>query len=317
MPLINTNMKKSPDKNHSHSHSHGHLHEHNTSVAYAKHFALAIGLNIVFVVVEVAYGLIANSSALLADAGHNASDVLGLVFAWSAAWMATLRPRGRYTYGLRKTTILVSILNALLLFGAVAIIAWDAIEKLQNPQPVAGTQVVIVAGVGIIINGLTALLFYKGQKTDLNIKGAFLHMAADAGVSLGVVVAGLLIRLTGKLWIDPVVSFVIILVILWGTWRLFKESLNLALDAVPSHIDLEQVKAFLMEQKGVTGFHDLHVWAISTTQAALTVHLVVQDGFDSTFVINLQKELRSRFGIGHTTIQMESKSLEANCSTGC
>jgi cobalt-zinc-cadmium efflux system protein len=142
-------------------------------------------------------------------------------------------------------------------------------------------------------------------------------MAADAGVSLGVVVAGILIHLTGKLWIDPVVSFVIILVILWGTWRLFKESLNLALDAVPSHIDLEQVKAFLMEQKGVTGFHDLHVWAISTTQAALTVHLVVQDGFDSTFVINLQKELRSRFGIGHTTIQMESKSLEANCSTGC
>ena len=178
MPLINTNMKKSPDKNH--SHSHGHLHEHNTSVAYAKHFALAIGLNIVFVVVEVAYGLIANSSALLADAGHNASDVLGVVFAWPAAWMATLLPLGLYTYGLRITTILVSILNAVLLFGAVAIIAWDAIEKLQNPQPVAGTQVVSVAVGGIISLGLMSLFFYKGHITVMNLIGAFLHLAAYA-----------------------------------------------------------------------------------------------------------------------------------------
>ncbi|NLA14918.1 MAG: cation transporter [Bacteroidales bacterium] len=291
-----------------------HEHEHNTSVAYAKHFAWAIGLNVIFVAVEIGYGLIANSSALLADAGHNASDVLGLIFAWTAAWMATLKPRGRYTYGLRKTTVLVSLLNALLLFGAVAVIVWDAIAKLRNPQPVAGTQVMIVAGIGILINGFTAMLFYKGQKTDLNIKGAFLHMAADAGVSLGVVIAGLLIQLTGKLWIDPIVSFVIVLVILWGSWRLFTESINLALDAAPSHIDPQKVKKFLLEQKGVTSLHDLHIWAISTTQAALTVHLVMPEGFEDLFIVNLQKELRTLFGINHTTIQIENTSMESHCN---
>lgn len=297
--------------------NHTHAHSHNTATAYAKHFAWAIGLNVVFVVVEIAYGLIANSSSLLADAGHNASDVLGLVFAWSAAWMATLRPRGRYTYGLRKTTILVSILNALLLFGAVVAIAWDAIEKLKNPQPVAGVHVMIVAGIGILVNGFTALLFYKGQKTDLNIKGAYLHMAADAAVSLGVVVAGLLILLTGKLWIDPIVSFLIVFVILWGTWRLFIESINLALDAVPAHIRLDEVKDFLLQQPGVTELHDLHIWAISTTQAALTVHLVMPQGYDDTFITNLRKYLQTSFGIGHMTVQIESKSLQSDCTTEC
>lgn len=297
--------------------NHAHAHSHNTATAYAKHFAWAIGLNVVFVVVEISYGLIANSSSLLADAGHNASDVLGLVFAWSAAWMATLRPRGRYTYGLRKTTILVSILNALLLFGAVVAIAWDAIEKLKNPQPVAGVQVMVVAGMGILVNGFTALLFYKGQKTDLNIKGAFLHMAADAAVSLGVVVAGLLILLTGKLWIDPVVSFLIVFVILWGTWRLFIESINLALDAVPAHISLDEVKEFLLQQPGVTELHDLHIWAISTTQAALTVHLVMPQGYDDIFITNLKKDLQTSFGIGHMTVQIESKSLQSGCTTEC
>ncbi|MDD3944949.1 MAG: cation diffusion facilitator family transporter, partial [Bacteroidales bacterium] len=178
--------------------AHEHDHMKRPGVGYSRSFAIGIGLNVVFVAVEVIYGFIANSSALLADAGHNAGDVLGLVFAWAAAWMATMKPKGKYTYGLRKTTILVSILNAMLLFGAVAVIAWDAFRKLKDPQPVAGSQVMIVAGIGIFINAFTALLFYKGQKTDLNIKGAFLHMAADAGVSLGVVIAGLLITLTGK-----------------------------------------------------------------------------------------------------------------------
>src|SRR6056297_1231749 len=223
-----------------------HLHEHTQGEPknYRKAFALGIGLNVIYIVVEIVYGLIANSSALLADAGHNASDVLGLAFAWTAMWLATIKPRGKYTYGLRKTTILVSILNALLLFGAVAVIAWDAIGKFKNPEPVAGSQVMMVAGIGVVINTLTALLFMKGQKDDLNIKGAFLHMAADAGVSLGVVVAGLLINLTGKLWIDPVTSFLIIAVILWGTWRLFTDSVDLALDAVPKHINLEKVREF-------------------------------------------------------------------------
>jgi cobalt-zinc-cadmium efflux system protein len=183
-----------------------HTHEHNHAIPHGKAFAIGIGLNLIFVGVEVFYGLLANSSALLADAGHNASDVLGLAFAWTAAWLATIKPKGKYTYGLRKTTILVSILNAILLFGAVAAIGWDAIGKLQNPQPVEGKQIILVAGIGVGINTFTALLFMKGQKHDLNIRGAFLHMAADAAVSLGVVVSGLLILQTGKNWIDPVMS---------------------------------------------------------------------------------------------------------------
>ena len=200
----------------------GHSHDHHTH--YNTAFAVGIGLNIFFVAIEIIYGLVANSSALLADAGHNTSDVLSLVFAWTATRLATLKPKGKYTYGLRKSTILVSILNALLLLGAVLVIGWDALDKFQNPEPVAGNKVMIVAGIGVIVNTLTALLFIRGQKHDLNIKGAFLHMAADAGVSLGVVIAGFLITLTGKLWIDPMTSFIIIAVILWSTWGLFRDS---------------------------------------------------------------------------------------------
>lgn len=290
------------------AHSNGHLKGLNRN--YGKAFALGIGLNLIFIVVEVIYGLIANSSALLADAGHNASDVLGLVFAWTAMWLATIKPSGKYTYGLRKTTILVSILNSLLLFGAVAVIAWDAIGKFKNPEPVAGSQIMIVAAIGVVINTLTALLFMKGQKDDLNIKGAFLHMTADAGVSLGVVVAGLLINLTGKQWIDPVTSFLIIAVIIWGAWRLFTDSVNLALDAVPKHINLEKVRDFLLSQKGVENVHDLHVWAMSTTKVALTAHLIMPDGVDDNFIARLQNELDQKFGINHTTFQIENKKIE-------
>ena len=278
------------------AHSHGHTHQ----VTHGKAFAIGIALNIIFVAIEIIYGLIANSSALLADAGHNASDVLGLALAWIAAWLASLKPNGKYTYGLRKTTILVSILNALLLFGAVVAIGWDAVMKLQNPQPVGGTQIMIVAGIGVVINTITALLFIKGQKNDLNIRGAFLHMAADAGVSLGVVVAGLLILLTGKLWIDPVMSFIIIAVILWGTWRLFSDSVNLALDAVPKNIDVEKVRSFIEKKEGVENLHDLHIWAMSTTQVALTAHLVMTNGNNDRFITDLQNELNEKFNIGHT-----------------
>jgi cobalt-zinc-cadmium efflux system protein len=218
---------------------------------------------------------------------------------------------------LRKTTILVSILNAVLLFGAVIAIGWDAFQKFQNPEPVAGDKIMIVAGIGFVINALTALLFVKGQKDDLNIKGAFMHMAADAGVSLGVVIAGLLINLTGKLWIDPLMSFIIIAVILWGTWKLFMDSVNLALDAVPKHVDLEKVRNYIEAKNGVEGLHDLHIWAMSTTQIALTAHLEMPRGGDDQFIAKLQKELKNKFGIGHTTFQIEKRNIDVNCETDC
>ncbi|GAB6145473.1 cation diffusion facilitator family transporter [Desulfocicer niacini] len=287
-----------------------HSHEYTIQNGHGKAFAIGIGLNIVFVAVEIFYGLIANSSALLADAGHNTSDVLSLVFAWAAIWLASITPKGKYTYGLRKTTILVSILNALLLFGAVIAIGWDAVGRFKNPEPVAGTLVMIVAGIGVVINTITALLFMKGQKDDLNIKGAFLHMAADAGVSMGVVVAGLLIHLTGIQWIDPIMSFIIIVVIFWGTWRLFIDSIDLALDAVPKHIKLEEVHTFLSSQNGVENIHDLHVWAMSTTQVSLTAHLIMPNGFNDEFISQLQEKLKVEFGIGHTTFQVENEKIE-------
>ncbi len=292
--------------------SHNHSHTPSIQISHSKAFAIGIALNVAFVIVEVVYGLIANSSALLADAGHNASDVLGLVFAWTAAWMATIKPKGKYTYGLRKSTILASILNALLLFGAVGIITWNAIEKLKDPEPVFGTQIMIVAGIGVVINTITALLFIKGQKNDLNIKGAFLHMAADAAVSAGVVIAGLLINLTGKLWIDPLTSFVIIIVIILGTWRLLTDSIDLALDAVPKNIDLQKVRTFLLNKKGVNDIHDLHIWALSTSQVALTAHLYIpkDNGNNDSFINNLQKELEREFGINHVTIQIEKEEWD-------
>ena len=292
------------------AHIHNHSHTQANPVSHRKAFAIGIGLNIAFVIIEVIYGLMANSSALLADAGHNASDVLGLIFAWTAIWLATMKPKGKYTYGLRKTTILVSILNALLLFGAVAAIAWTAYRKFQNPEPVAGTQVMIVAGIGVIVNTFTALLFVKGQKHDLNIRGAYLHMAADAGISLGVVVAGLLINLTGALWIDPVTSLLIVAIVMWSAWHLFTESINLALDAVPKHIKLDEVRDFLLLKNGVKGLHDLHIWAMSTTQAALTVHLVMPEGQSDSFISSLQGELQQKFGINHTTFQIEHERIK-------
>ncbi len=292
-------------------------HSHVANHGHSRAFALGIGLNIAFVAVEVFYGLAANSTALLADAGHNAGDVLSLIFAWIAIGLAARKPKGKYTYGLRKTTILVSILNALLLFAAVVAIGRDAVLKLMEPEPVGGRQVMIVAGIGVVINTFTALLFMKGQKHDLNIRGAFLHMAADAGVSAGVVIAGLLITLTGMAWIDPVTSFVIIAVILWGTWRLFTESVDLALDAVPKQIDPSKVRTFLLNLNGVESIHDLHIWAMSTTHIALTVHLVMPGGYSDDFIADLQKELKTKFGIGHTTFQIEQKRIDNKSDQDC
>lgn len=300
----------------SHHHDHNHNHNHLENFQYNKVFAIGIGLNIAFVIVEVMYGFLANSSALLADAGHNTSDVLSLIFAWTAVWLSKLKPRGKYTYGLRKTTILVSILNALLLFGAVAIIGWNAIEKISNPEPVAGSQVMIVAAIGVLINGFTAFLFIKGQKHDLNLKGAYLHMLADAIISLGVVVAGLLITFTGFMWIDPLTSMIIILVIIWSTWGLFIDSINLALDAVPRNIDIEKLQNELLKVEGVEQIHDLHVWAMSTTENAMTVHVISKnDG--AKIIQNIQKLMREKFAITHTTIQVEDSEINKNCLLDC
>ncbi len=292
---------------------HGHNHTHSHGNSYNKAFAIGIGLNITFVAVEVFYGLSANSSALLADAGHNASDVLSLVFAWFAIWLATKKPKGKYTYGFKKTTILISVINALLLFAAVVAIAWDAIGKFRNPQPVAGTQVMIVAGIGVVINTITALMFVGGQKNDLNIKGAFLHMAADAAVSLGVVVSGLLIIKTGLQWIDPLMSFVIIIVILWGTLRLFMESIRLSLDAVPRDIDIEEVTSAIKNTIGVENLHDLHLWAMSTTENAMSAHIIAPYANHDELLKELQNILSNKFNIKHVTIQIEKNNNNLNC----
>ncbi|MDA3891511.1 MAG: cation diffusion facilitator family transporter [Salinivirgaceae bacterium] len=296
---------------HPHEHSHGNIHTPRSNHNNA--FVIGIGLNITFVAVEVFYGLMANSSALLADAGHNTSDVLSLIFAWGAIWLATKKPKGRYTYGFKKTTILISVLNAFLLFGAVIAIGWDAIAKLINPEPVAGTYVMIVAGIGVIINTITAFMFLKGQKDDLNIKGAFLHMAADAGVSLGVVISGLLILKTGLQWIDPMMSFIIILVILWGTWKLFAESIRLALDAVPKNIDLEEVKASILNHHEVEAIHDLHIWAMSTSENALSAHLIAPNSNQDKLLNDIQNIVSKQYNIKYLTIQIEKDNSQLNC----
>lgn len=291
-------------------HNHSHSHNHSHAQTYGKAFAIGIGLNVAYVIVEVAYGLLINSSALLADAGHNTSDVFSLVFAWFAMAVAQKRPAKRYTFGLRRSTILVSILNALLLFGAAGVIGWEAYQKILEPVEVAGTTVMIVAGIGLVINTATALLFMKGQKEDLNIKGAFLHMAADAGVSLGVVISGLLINLTGAMWIDPLTSFVILIVIVYGTWGLFIDSINLALDAVPKDIDYEEVESFLEDHEEVESIHDLHIWAMSTTENVLSVHIVLKSGKTDEFLKEIKEELREQFNIHHSTIQVEVSDLK-------
>ena len=281
----------------------GHAH---APPGFGRAFAIGITLNLGFVAVEAIYGVVAHSLALLADAGHNLGDVLGLALAWAASIMVRRLPSLRRTYGLRRSSILVSLFNALLLFGAIATIAWEAISRFSHPQAVATGTVMAVAAVGIAVNGITAWLFMAGRKADINIRGAFLHMAADAAVSLGVVVAALVMRLTGWLWLDPAVSLAIVAVIAVGTWGLLRESLDLAMDAVPDRIDPEAVQAYLAGLPGVEAVHDLHIWGVSTTEAALTVHLVKPDAsVDDALLARIGRELRERFGIGHMTVQFE------------
>jgi cobalt-zinc-cadmium efflux system protein len=294
---------------HDHGHSHGHGHHHGHDHApkdFGRAFAIGVALNIGFVVVEAVFGILGNSLALLADAGHNLSDVFGLLIAWGAATLGRVLPSQRFTYGLRGSSILAALGNGILLMLAAGAIAFAAIQRFGDPEPVAGGMMMIVAGIGILINGGTALLFLSGSKGDINIRGAFLHMTADAAVSAGVVVAGLTIRGTGWLWVDPVTSLVIVAVIVWGTWGLLREAIALSLNAVPAGIDPAAVERDLASFTGVRAVHDLHIWPMSTTETAMTAHLVMPDGNGTdAFLHEVAEAMHSRFGIGHTTLQIE------------
>jgi len=290
-----------------------HFHTHQLR-NYNKAFGFGIALNLIYVVLEIIYGLLVNSMALIADAGHNFSDVLGLVLAWGAAYLAKKETTKSRTYGFRKATVLAALFNAIILFTAVGAITIESIRKLITPEPTAGTTIIIVAWIGTLINLFTALLFMPGRKKDINIKGAFLHMTADAGVSLGVVAAGIIINLTGFYLLDPIISLVIVLVITIGTWGLLKDSFLLSMDAVPKNIDIEEVRKYLGSLKGVTAVHDLHIWAMSTTEIALTVHLVMPDeNADDKFLSRTCRQLHDKFEIEHSTIQIEKSATNASC----
>ena len=294
-------------------HGHGHVH---APATFDRAFAIGIGLNIAFVALEATAGLLAGSMALLADAGHNLSDVLGLVVAWAAAWLARKPPSQRFTYGLRSSTILAALLNAIFLLVAVGAIALEALQRLRTPEPVVGSAVIWVALAGIAVNGLTAWLFARGREGDLNIRGAYLHMLADAAVSAGVVMAGILILATGWQWVDPVVSLVIVAVIVHATWSLLRDAVTLSLDAVPARIDSAAVRADLQSQPGVASLHDLHIWPMSTTEIALTAHLVMPSGHPGdAFLMRLAADLEARHGICHVTLQVETDPATV-CSLG-
>lgn len=291
---------------HSHDHSHSHGHSHSPA-NFGPAFAIGVVLNLAFVGVEAVAGFLSGSMALIADAGHNLSDVLSLALAWGASLLARRPAAGRFTYGFKSSTILAALANAGLLLVAIGGIAFETLQRIDQPPAVEGRTMMIVAGIGILINAGTALLFFRGRKHDINIRGAFLHMAADALVSLGVVVAGAAILLTGANWIDPLTSLVIVLVIAWGTWGLLKDSLKLALNAVPGHIDEGAVRAHLAGLPGVTAVHDLHIWPMSTTEAALTAHLVIPGGHPGdAFLRDLSHTLDHDFGICHSTVQIEN-----------
>jgi cobalt-zinc-cadmium efflux system protein len=291
-----------------------HHHHHHAPPDYNRAFAIGVALNVVFVVIEAVYGVLSDSLALLTDAGHNLSDVLGLLLAWGAAVLAKRRPSPRRTYGYSRATIIASLFSGLLLMGAVGAIGWEAVTRLMDPPAPAGKTIMIVAAIGVVINTVTALLFFSGRKDDLNIRGAFLHMAADAAVSLGVVLSGALILFYGFNWIDPVISLVIAAVILLSTWGLLRDSLNLAVDAVPRNVNPDAVREYLRSLPGTTALHDLHIWAMSTTDTALTAHLVMEAmPADDEFLNGVAKTLESKFSINHATIQLERHDSSVIC----
>lgn len=313
-----------------HAHHHGHRHDHGAHDHGAHHhadaggpaaapdfnraFVIGIALNSGFVALEAWYGWQASSLALLADAAHNLSDVAGLLLAWVAAWAAQVRPDSRHTYGWRRGSILAAFANAVLLLVAMGSLGWEALQRLGQPQPTEGWTLIVVAGIGIAINTATALLFLRGRAHDLNIRGAFLHMAADALVSLGVVIAGALYLWQGWAWLDPLLGLGIAALIVVGTWGLLRQSLHLLFDGVPEHIDLAAVQHWLASRPGVAQVDDLHVWAMSTTQVALTAHLVMPAGHPGDdFLLQTAEELRQRFGIGHATLQIGTQPLSRPC----
>ncbi|HTH28764.1 MAG TPA: cation diffusion facilitator family transporter [Sphingobium sp.] len=292
---------------HDHGHGHGHHgHPHHAPGSFGRAFAIGVTLNLSFVVVEAAFGILGNSLALLADAGHNLSDVIALLVAWGAAALGRVLPSRRFTYGLRGSSILAALGNGVVLMLAAGAIAFAALQRFGSPEPVASDLMMIVAGVGILVNGGTAMLFLSGSKGDLNVRAAFLHMMADAAVSAGVVAAGLAMKATGWLWIDPVTSLVIVAVIVWSSWDLLKEAIALSLGAVPAGIDAAAVERHLAGLAGVEAVHDLHIWPMSTTETAMTAHLVMPGGNGAdSFLHDVAEAMRRQFGIGHTTLQIE------------
>lgn len=283
-----------------------HHHHHHAAPDYNRAFAIGVALNVIFVIIEVFYGVMANSLALITDAGHNLSDVMGLLLAWGASYLAGKQPSLRRTYGYSRATILASMFSGLLLLAAVVVISWEAVNRLVTPSEPVGQTIMMVAGIGVVINTVTAWMFVSGKDHDLNIRGAYLHMAADALVSLGVVVSGFVIWKFGLKWFDPMSSLLIALVIFWSTWGLLRDSLNLAIDAVPRGMDPTEVREWLVAQPGVDGMHDLHIWPMSTTETALTTHLLMSEPpEDDDFLHHLATQLQVKFKISHATFQIE------------
>lgn len=296
-----------------HPHSHG-AHHHGAPASYNRIFVIGVVLNVVFVAVEATSGLLLGSLALLADAGHNLGDVLGLLLAWGGHLLAQRPPSSRFTYGLRRSSILAAVVNGVILLAAMGAISWEAIQRFWEPSAVPGGLLIAIAGIGIVINGFTAWLFMGGRQHDLNLRGAFWHMAADTLVSVGVVLAGIAILLTGWLWFDPVISLVIVAVVVVGTWQLLQGALSLALDAVPAEIEPRAVKQFLRDLPQVQQVHDLHIWAMSTTEVALTAHLVMPQGHPGDrFLVDTSHQLEHTFGIHHATLQIELGDSETPC----
>jgi cobalt-zinc-cadmium efflux system protein len=292
-----------------------HNHSHSNNINLGNAFKIGISINIVFIIIEASYGFLSNSMALVADAGHNLSDVLALVFSWVAVILSQRKPTLKFTYGFRRSTILIALLNTVLLLAAVVFIVWETIERMGKPLEINSNSVITIAAIGIAVNGFTAWLFVKGKKHDLNIRSAFVHFIADALVSLGVVVAGIIMAFTGIVWIDSIVSFAIIAVILYSSYHLLIDSVTLALDAVPENVNIEAVRIYLQSLPEVSDIHDLHIWALSTTDAALTVHLATNTQTDVTFITNIQHQLHEQFDIEHATIQVEfgDTACETNC----
>ncbi|WP_322015937.1 cation diffusion facilitator family transporter [Paraburkholderia sp. J12] len=300
---------------HSHGGGHGHHHHHAPVAGQGRAFALAVALNVTIVFVQAVYGVVAHSTALLADAGHNLSDVLGLLLAWGAIWLTKRRPSARFTFGFGSSSILASLANAALLLVACGVIIAEAIRRLVAPAPVAGLDVFVVAVIGMVVNGFSAWLFMRGSKDDLNVRGAFMHMAADAGVSAAVAVSGLVIYFMGWNWIDPVMSIAVVLVIVYGTWGLLTESVRLALAAVPAGVDVERIRVYLAAQEGVTDVHDLHIWALSTTGNALSAHLVMPAGHPGDAVLDgMVDVLRTRYEMKHVTLQVDMGTSQHRCA---